>query len=67
MVDDKLLKDGYPELYLLSYDPNITVAEALQKWWGGFKFRRTLYGDSLELSKKHKLRCEEIEMRSRRD
>ena len=35
MLDDKPLKDGYPGLYLLSYDHNITVTEALQKGWGG--------------------------------
>lgn len=66
-VDDKPLKDEYRGLYLLSFDHNITVAEALQKGWGGFKFRRTLYGDSLGQWKNLKLRCEEIEMRSGKD
>ena len=63
-VDDKPLKDEYHGLYLLCFDHNIIVAETLQKGWGGFIFRRTLYGDSLEPWKNHKLRCEEIEMRS---
>lgn len=39
-VDDKALKDEYPRLYALSFDHNITVAEAIQLGWRGFKFRK---------------------------
>lgn len=66
-VDDKTSKDAYPRLYLLSFDHDIIVVEALQKGWGGFTFRRTLYGESLEMWRNLKLRCEEIEMREGKD
>lgn len=48
-VDDHALKNESPRLYNLCFDHNITVDEALQKGWKGFKFRRTLHGETLEL------------------
>lgn len=38
------------------------MAEALQKGWDGFRFRRTLHGETLVLWRNLKLRCERIEM-----
>lgn len=58
-VDEKLLKHAYPRLYFLTFDHNITVA---QKGWHDFKFRRTLYGETLDLWNNLILRCEEVEM-----
>ena len=34
-VGSKPLKDAYPRLYNISFDHNISVAEAIQKGWGG--------------------------------
>ena len=48
-VDDKPLKEAYPRLYDICFDHNITVEEAIQKGWHGFKFRRTLHGETLGL------------------
>lgn len=50
-VDDKSLKLPYARLYLLSFDHNISLwlnfAKAIQEGCGGVRFRRTLYGESL--------------------
>ena len=43
------------------------MAEAIQKGWRGFRFRRTLYGDTLGLWNSLKSRCEEIEMKGGND
>lgn len=66
-VGDKPLKFSYPRLYLLSFDHNISVANAVAKGWERFSFRRTLLGESLELWNSLKARCEEIQMHGGRD
>lgn len=63
-VDDKPLREAYPRLYDICFDHNITVEEAIQKGWHGFKFRRTLHGETLgfgTVSKKdvRKFKCRE--------
>ena len=57
----------YPRLYNLCFDHNITVAEAIEKGWSGFRFRRTLHGETLELWESLIKRCETIEMGQGRD
>lgn len=49
-------------IQLLSFDHNITVAEALSKGWQGLKFHRTLYVETLDLWNNLRMRCEEVEM-----
>jgi hypothetical protein len=66
-VDDHALKDDYPRLYSLCFDHNITVTQAIPKEWQGFRFRRTLSGETLELWNSLKDRCEEVEMGEGRD
>ncbi|XP_037427211.1 uncharacterized protein LOC119292489 [Triticum dicoccoides] len=66
-VDDKPLKEAYPRLYDICFDHNITVEEAIQKGWGGFKFRRTLHGETLGLWNCLKKRCEEIHLQGGAD
>ena len=45
-VGSKPLKDLYPRLYNISFDHNILVAEAINRGWQGFSFRRTLTGET---------------------
>jgi hypothetical protein len=66
-VDDKPLKEAYPRIYDICFDHNITVDDAIQKGWQGFKFRRTLHGETLELWESLKGRCEEVTMQGGRD
>lgn len=60
-VDDKPLKIAYSRLYFLCFDHNIAMAEAIQKGWEGFRFRRNLHGETLELWRNLKMRCERVE------
>ena len=66
-MDDKPLKDAYPRIYDICFDHKITVHEAIQKGWKGFKFRRTLYVETLELWNTLKSRCEKIKMNEGKD
>ena len=66
-VDDKPLKEAYSRIYDICFDHNITVEEAIQKGWHGFKFRRTLHGETLGLWNCLKKRCEEIQMQGGAD
>ncbi|EMS65676.1 hypothetical protein TRIUR3_14928 [Triticum urartu] len=56
---------AYTRLYFLCFDHNITVAEAVKKSWDGFRFRRMLHGETLELWRNLKQRCERVEMEAR--
>lgn len=66
-MDDHALMDDYLRLYNLCFDHNITVAEVLNMGWQGFRFRRTLHGETLELWRSLKDRCEDIKMGVGRD
>ena len=55
MVEDKPLKSSYFKLYNLTFDHNITIAEAIEKGWDGLTFRRTLFRETLELWNSHKM------------
>ena len=66
-VDDKPLKDAYPRLYDICFDHKKIVYEAIQKGWKGFKFRRTLHEETLELWNALKSRCEKIKMNEGKD
>ena len=66
-IDEKAFTDEYPRLYYLSFDHNITVAVCISKGWAGFRFRRTLYGDTLVLWNSLKSTCEEIEIKGGKD
>lgn len=61
------LKLAYPRFYLLSFDHNISAVEATEKGRKGFTFRRTIFGEALDLSNSLKLRCEEVRMFGGRD
>ena len=63
----KSLKEAYPRLYDMCFDHNIKVAEAIQKGWQDFRFRRTLYGETLGLWNSLKSRCEEVTMGGGKD
>ena len=66
-VGDKSLKEAYPSLFFISNDQGITVREAIDKDWGGFTFRRALYGDTEQLWNSMRARCEEVLMHGGRD
>lgn len=56
------MKDVYPRLYNISFDHNISVAEAVNKRWQGFSFRRNLNTEANELLTSLKQRCESVRM-----
>lgn len=43
-VDDKPLKIAYPRLYLLCFDHNIALVDALQKGWKGLHLEEHFMG-----------------------
>lgn len=66
-VGNKPLKEPNPGLYFVSHNDNISVAEAIEIGWDNFSFRRTLYGENLDLWNNLKERCEEITMYGGKD
>ena len=66
-MDDKPLKEAYPRIYDIFFDHKITVYEAIQKGWKGFRFRRTLHGETLGLWNALQSRCETIKMNGGKD
>lgn len=66
-VGSKPLKEAYPSMYFTCFDHNISVAEAIEKGWHNFSFRKTLYGESLDLWDNLKERCEEVIMHGGKD
>lgn len=61
-VGSRPLKDMYPRLYNISFDHNISMAEAVNKGWQGFSFRRDLNAETSELWNSLKQRCEVVRM-----
>jgi hypothetical protein len=47
-VNDSALAVQFPRLYLLTFQKNITVKAAKKEGWGGFQFKRLLYGETLQ-------------------
>ena len=66
-VGSRPLKDLYPRLYNISFDHNISVAEAVNRGWQGFSFRRTLTRYTTELWNSPKQRCEKVRMHGGQD
>lgn len=66
-MGDKPLKDAYPSLYFTCFDHDLSAADAIEKGWHNFSFRRTPQGDSLELWNSLKDRCEEVMMHGAKD
>ena len=64
---DKPLKLSYPMISLLSFYHKITVVDAINTGWGGFSFRRTLLGESVDLGNILKNICDEVRMLGGRD
>ena len=48
-VGSKPLKEAYPSLYFISLTRDISVVQAIDMGWEGFKFRRNLPGDKRAL------------------
>lgn len=61
-MGDKPLKEAHPRFYLINFDHNISVADAIEKVWVNFTFRRAIYAESFDLWNSLKARCEEIQM-----
>lgn len=56
-IGNKPLKGNFPRLYNMYFDKNKSVSEMLGKGLDVVQFRRTLYGDSLELQNHIKEVC----------
>lgn len=67
MAGRKTFEISYPRLYNLSFDHNTSIAEAINKGWNDFTFRRTLMGETLEFWNSLKLRCEKVSMLGGKD
>lgn len=66
-IGDKTLKHSFPRLYGLCFDKNKSIAEVFRKGLASLSFRRTLYGDSLELWGHVREACEGVMLNQDRD